>query len=176
MANAKKTWISIVVAAVIVVFMLAVAVVGVTAFFFYRHVNSQIVPESTALAEFNTIRSRFGGQAPMIEMASDELLDAGHEPVAHLHAVVHRERVAPGEIHALHVLAYDTEHRKLVRADIPRWLLELTSAHGQLRIADLEILPGTGERVTLADFDRRGPGLVMSLPRVRATELIVWTD
>lgn len=173
---AKKTWISIVVAGVIIVFMLGVAVIGTSVFFLYRHVNTQFVPSDTASAEFARIRDGFQGQAPMIEIASDEVFDADNEARPRIHAIVHRERVAPGPIHGLHILAYDARATKLVRADVPRWLLELTSVHGQLRFANLDVLPGSGERVTLEDFDRRGPGLVMNVRRIRGTELVVWTD
>ncbi len=176
MASTKKTWVSILIAGVVIVFMLAVAIVGTTALFLYRHVNTRIVPSETASAEFERLRGQFAGQAPMIEIASDELLDAGEGPSARVHAIVHRDRVGPGAIHALHVLAYDKRQQKLVRADIPRWLLELASARGHLRIANLDVLPGTGERVTLDDFDRRGPGLVMNMRQIGGTELLVWTD
>ena len=176
MADTKKTWVSIVIAGVIIVVMLGVAAIGTTAFFVYRHINRQFVPPETASAEFARVRGRFVNQQPMIEIASDEVFDAGDEASPRVHAVIHRERVADGEVHALHVLAYDARVQKLVRADIPRWLLELSSAGGRLRFASSDILPGTGERITLDDFDRRGPGLIMNVRRLRGTELVVWTD
>lgn len=176
MANAKKTWVSIVVAGVIIVCMLAVAVIGTAAFFLYRHVSTRFVASDTAATEFARVRSRFAGQVPMVEIASDEVPDADNEKVPRVRAIVHRERVAPGPVLALHVLAYDARTNKLVRADVPRWLLEFTTARGRLRIADLDVLPGTGERLTLDDLDRRGPGLVMNVRRIRGTEVVVWTD
>jgi uncharacterized iron-regulated membrane protein len=42
--STRRTWISIVIASVIIVGILAVAAVGGTAYFFYRHINAQYAP------------------------------------------------------------------------------------------------------------------------------------
>ena len=42
---AKRTWISIVIASVIVVCLIALAVVGGTAFFIYRHIDAKPTTE-----------------------------------------------------------------------------------------------------------------------------------
>lgn len=176
MANTRKTWTSIVIAAAIVITVLVGALVGGGALFIHRHLTARFVPSDTASAELAGVRARFAGQAPMIELRADEVQGADDEDYSRFRAVVHRGRVAPGEIHALHVLAYDSRRGKLVRADIPRWLLQLGSANGRIRIADLDILQGDRERVTLADFDERGPGLVINVRRMGTTDLVVWTD
>src|SRR3982074_2708227 len=54
----KKTWISIVIAAVIVVGILAVSAVGGTAYFIYRHVHTQFVPNDNAEQRFAEARGR----------------------------------------------------------------------------------------------------------------------
>ena len=176
MPGTKKTWVAIALAALIIVAFMAVAAVGVTALFFYSHVNTRFVPVETASEEFAHARERFAGQRPMIEIAADEVFDADDVPHGRVRAIVHRERVAPGEISNLHVLAYDPRANKLVRADVPRWLLELSSVGGRVRIANLDVLQGDHERVTLDDFDKRGPGLVLSVRRLRGAEVLVWTD
>ena len=40
----RKTWISIVIASVIIIGLLAVGIVGGTAFFIYSHVNAKFIP------------------------------------------------------------------------------------------------------------------------------------
>ena len=63
--NRLPTWVSIVIAGVIIVGILAAAAVGGTAFFIYRHVNTTFTPRENAETEFNQARSRFSGQQPL---------------------------------------------------------------------------------------------------------------
>lgn len=163
MANTKKTWISILIAAVIVVVMLGVAVVGGAALFVHRHVHSQLVPSETAAEEFARTRARFAGQRPLIELASND------EPT------VHREPARVRQpLKALHVLAYDERQGKLVHADVPAWLVQLGSGHGHLRIANLDAFDN--EQLTLEDLERHGPGLVLDVHRRGGERLLVWTE
>jgi hypothetical protein len=52
------TWVSVLIAAVIIVGMLAVAAVGGAAFFIYRHVNTSFTPSENAQVEFTQERQK----------------------------------------------------------------------------------------------------------------------
>src|SRR5579862_4362639 len=93
--KAKRTWVSVLIASVIIIGVLAVAVVGGTAYFFYRHIDAKVTPQESADRTFEQTRARFAGQKPLIEMTGEE------EPV------VHHDRNAPRrDISALHALVY----------------------------------------------------------------------
>src|SRR5438874_11812583 len=116
--SSRKTWISVLIAAVIIVGVLALTAVGGTIFFFSRHISTRFTAPENADIEFAKARSRFPGQTPLIEIRKDE------EPV------LHRELASnPGghekPIESLRVLAYDTRANKLVRVSIPVWLLRM---------------------------------------------------
>src|SRR5436309_3393149 len=117
MTTTRKTWVSILIASVIIIGMFAIAVVGGTAYFFYHHINATFTPRENAEEQFADARARFAGRQPLIEMTNDD------EPL------VHRELVAAGhsggKIESLRVLAYDSRARKLVRVSIPFWLIRL---------------------------------------------------
>src|SRR3954464_9642289 len=59
----RKTWISILIAAVIVVGIIAVSAVGGTAYFIYRHVHTQFVPDDNAARQFQDARAILGPAA-----------------------------------------------------------------------------------------------------------------
>src|SRR4051812_35380897 len=112
--STRKTWISVLIAAVIIVGVLALTAVGGTMLFFYRHINTRFTAPENADIEFAEARSRFAGQKPLIEIRKDD------DPV------LHRELVASGgasgkPLESLRVLAYDTRANKLVRVSIPFW-------------------------------------------------------
>src|SRR5712671_6986096 len=68
----RKTWISVLIAAVIIVGVLAVSAVGGTAYFIYRHVHTQFTGTENADRQFAEARARFAGQRPLIEIRKDD--------------------------------------------------------------------------------------------------------
>jgi len=166
-AKTKKTWISIVIASVIIIGVLAIGIVGSTAFFISRHVNAKVIPQESAEQEFTATRARFVNQQPLIELTADD------EPV------VHRNTSGPRrEIQSLHALVYDGRAHKLTHLDVPGWLLKVMSAGGRIRIANLDVLDDeTGGKVTLEDLERHGPGLVLDVRRARGSQqVLLWTE
>jgi hypothetical protein len=165
MASAKKTWVSILIAAVIIVGIIAIVVVGSTAFFVYSHVRAQVTPQATAEQQFADARARFAGQQPLIE------LSPGDEPV--LHRDASRPRRA---VQALHALVYDAHARKLTHVDIPGWLLRVMSAGGHFRLANLDMFEDDQSQLTLEDLERHGPGLILDVRRGRGSQVLLWTE
>jgi hypothetical protein len=166
----KKTWISILIAAVIIVGVLAVTAVGGTAYFIYRHVHTQFVPTDTAARQFQDARARFAGQQPLLEMRKGE-----DEPV--LHREVIPKAMPAARLDALRVLAYDTRANKLVNVSIPMWLLRLAPTDKFSFLNDNGI-DFDSERVhlTLDDLERRGPGLLLDQTDRKGSQVLVWTE
>ena len=162
----KKTWISVLIAGVIIIVVLAIAIVGGTAFFFYRHIDARFTGQEAADQTFERTRARFSGQQPLIEVRGDD------EPV------VDREHLGPArEVHALHALVYSENTGKLTHVDVPGWLIRLMSAGGHIRIANLDVLDGDERtRLTLDDLERHGPGLVLDLARRHGSQVLIWTE
>jgi len=167
--NTRKTWISVLIASVLIVGILAVAAIGGTAFFIYQHVNTQFAPNEKAEAQFAEARARFAGQKPLIEMRKDD------EPV--LHRDVIPASLPATKLETLHVLAYDTHEEKLVRVSIPFWLLRLAPTNHVSFLNDTGIdFDSDRVRLTLADLERRGPGLIIDQADRRGSHVLVWTE
>jgi|SRR5262245_6113540 len=169
--SSKKlpTWVSILIASVIIVGMLAVAAVGGAAFFIYRHVNTSFAPSETAQTEFTQARARFEGQQPLIELRRDD------EPI------IHRELVKPTaerqKLATLHVLAYDRHDGKIVRVSIPFWLLRMAPSKNLSFLNDNGIdVDSERVRLTIDDLERRGPGLLIDTRDRRGSQVLVWTE
>jgi hypothetical protein len=167
--STRRTWISVLVASVIIVGILAVAVVGGTAFFFYRHINSQYTPREGAEQQFATARARFSGQKPLIEMRR------GDEPIVHRELVEKAE--SRGKIETLRILAYDPDDAKLVRVSIPFWLIRLMPGKHFSFLNDNGIdIDSERVRLTAEDLERLGPSLILDEQDRRGGYVIVWTE
>ena len=169
--NTRQTWVSVLIASIIIVGILAVAAVGGTAYFFYRHINASFTPPEDADTEFAEARARFAGQKPLIEIRKDD------EPILHRDVVPPRG-AARTPLVALRVLAYDNRARKLVRVSIPFWLLRLAPSGKKVSFLNDNGIDFDSDRVhlTLEDLERRGPGLVLDQADRRGSQVLVWTE
>ena len=171
--SSKKlpTWVSVLIAAVIIVGIVAVAAVGGAAFFIYRHVNTTFVGTEHAQVEFTQARARFEGQQPLIEIRHDD------EPIIHRELI--KGAAGSKKLDALRVLAYDQRARKLVRVSIPFWLLRMAPSKNLSFLNDNGInvdVDSDRVRLTLEDLERRGPGLLIDSKDRRGSLVLVWTE
>src|SRR5207247_2436437 len=108
----KRTWIAIVLAALAIVVILGIAVVGSAAFWFRRHINTEMTSTESANVELDNTRARFSGQLPLVEVRESD------RPIIHARTVP-----STRELQSLRILAYDPQEGKLVRVTLPFWLL-----------------------------------------------------
>jgi hypothetical protein len=167
--STRKTWISVVIASVIVIGILAVSAVGGTAYFISRHVRTQFVETEGADRQFAAARARFAGQQPLIEMRK------GDEPFLH-REVIPKEMPAT-KLDTLRVLAYDTRANKLVNVSIPMWLVRMAPTDHFSFMKDNGIdFDAEKVHITLDDLERRGPGLLLDQADRRGSQVLVWTE
>jgi hypothetical protein len=167
--SGRKTWVSILIAAVIIIGMLAITVVGGTAFFIYRHVNAQFTPIENAEQQFAQTRARFAGQEPLIEIKKDD------EPVVH-HELVSAAR-SNAKLESLRVLAYDRRAGKLVRVSIPFWLIRMAPSQHFSFLNDNGIdFDSDRVRLNYQDLERLGPGLILDQKDRHGSHVLVWTE
>ena len=167
--STRRTWVSVLIASVIIVGILALAAVGGTAYFFFHHINTQFTGRENAEQQFADARARFAGRQPLIEIRR------GDEPI------VHRELVegasGRGKIESLRVLAYDPTARKLVRISIPFWLIRLAPGKHFSFLNDNGIDVDTDRvRLTSEDLERLGPSLILDERDRHGALVLVWTE
>lgn len=168
--GSRKTWISVLIAAVIIVGILAAAAIGGTAFFFYRHIQSEPAQRETAAQQFAAARARFADQKPLIEIRR------GDEPVLHRELIPNATAGRP--LQTLRVLAYDPDGGKIVRIAIPMWLLRLAPGSRRMSFLSDNGIDFDSDRVhlTLDDLERRGPGLLVDHTDRHGSLVLVWTE
>jgi hypothetical protein len=165
----RKTWVSVLIAAVIIVGILAVSAVGGTLYFISRHVHTQFTPTDSADRQFAEARARFSGQQPLIEIRKDE------EPVLHRETIP--KTMPAARLDTLRVLAYDTRANKLVNVSIPMWLLRMAPSNKFSFMKDNGIdFDSDRVHITLEDVERRGPGLLLDQADRRGSQVLVLTE
>jgi flagellar basal body-associated protein FliL len=154
----------------IVVVMVGVAVVAGAGFWIYQSFApaATFVDQGKADAELATIRARFGNHLPLINTNPAE-----GEPAIRKDA---RGAAYTGQLQSLQVAAYDKGAGKLVRFSIPFWLLRL-APDGKMSLGDdaLDDLAGRG-KLTVAELEAFGPGLLVDEAKPNGDRVLVWTE
>jgi hypothetical protein len=166
MANRVPTLVWVVIGCVIVCALGLVAIAGFGIYFVAKQVDTVAASPATADQTFEQERIRFKDQKPLIELDGDDNIRATHfnDPVP----------ATPRKLESLRVMAWDSDDERLVRIDIPFWLL-------RLKEDPLDILADSGihgkrVRITVADIERMGPRLLIDHRGRRGDRVLVWTQ
>jgi hypothetical protein len=160
MAANKKTWISILIAVFIIAGLAAIGLVAGSAYWVSRHVSTQVTSTESAEAEFARERARFAGQQPLVEISGG----SDTPTVRRLPIAAGAERA---RLQTLHARVYDPDEGKIVRVEIPFWLISFGKS--------FSFMPDMGS-VTMEDLERHGPGLIVNGKSDEGQQILVWLD
>jgi hypothetical protein len=167
MAGKVKTWVWVVIGIVVMGVLGIIAVAGAGIYFFSQHIQTRTETPAGASRAFDQVSTHFSGQKPLIEL--DE---QGH----YLRSNTDRSP-APGAKapEALHVMAFDPNDGRIVRVDIPFWLLRL-----KLRGSTIDFNGNRMEledlKLTVEDLERFGPSLVVNHHAQSGERVLVWSQ
>jgi hypothetical protein len=168
---AKKTpWGLIILGTATFVVIVGVALVVVAGYFVYQQFAFQATPTTrvAAEAEFEAIVRKFEGKKPFLEIVDGE-------PVINREFQAERhDRAEP--LQAVHVVVWDPNEEKLVRLNIPFWLLRMTKGKPIKLSAGDEEFGHSPVRlnVTAEDLERHGPGLILDHRETSGERVLVW--
>jgi len=160
-----KTWVWIVVGVIAIGILGIVAMAAAGLWFVRSHVDVRAATVTAASSDFDTVRARFAAQKPLIELDDHgEFIRANTDRPA--------GTVRP---QSLNVMAFDPDDEKVVRMDLPFWLLRLKSrgSHISLNRGDID----WGKlRLTVEDLERFGPTLILDHKDHNGARVLVWSQ
>ena len=166
---AKKTsWAVIIVGISAFVLLVGVGLVAVVGYVIYQQFafQAKTATEMSADEEFAEIVAKFEGQRPYL-IIKDGKPVVSDEPAA-----------APGKpVEALHIIVWDPDERKVVKLNMPFWLLRMTKGQ-PIRISPHDEFGGEAMKlkITVEDLERRGPGLVLDHKEASGERVLVWAQ
>ena len=165
---AKKTsWAVIIVGISAFLLVVGVVLVGVVGYVIYQQfaIQAKTATEGSADEEFAKIVATFEGQKPYLVIKDGE-------PV-----VTEAPAASPGKpVEALHIIIWDPDKRKVVKLNLPFWLLRMTKGQ-PIKISSTDE-PGEAMKlkITVEDLERRGPGLVLDHKEASGERVLVWAQ
>jgi hypothetical protein len=165
MAGKVKTWVWVVVGIVVFGVLGVIAMAAAGLWFVKSHVNIQSTTTAVASADFQTVRARFPNQKPLIEL--DE---HGNFMQANTDRPAGTQRPQ-----TLNIMAFDSHDEKVVRLDLPFWLLRLKGRGSRFDVGggrvDLAKL-----RLTVEDLERYGPILILDQKDTDGSRVLIWSQ
>ena len=162
----KRTWLWIVLGVFAFLFGMALGGAAFTAYWVTSHLEFVATPAPDAAKSFDEIRAKFPGQRPLIEFTDGRR-----------GAITKNEITAASSarLSTLHIVAFDDNEGRLVRVDVPFWLLRMKSGP----IAFSSWANGFDDnkvRLSVEDIERRGPGIVLDLADSREGRVLIWAE
>lgn len=161
-----RRWVVIVFGVFIVVVFVGIgAIIAVTAWF-QQNLEMKTLTSTEAETEFDTVRKRFGGRAPLLELRNGR-------PAYN----VERASVpqSGARLQTLHVLAFEPDKRHLARVSLPFWLLRLKS--DPIRFgAYASGLDDEGVDLRPEDVEKYGPGIILDTVTPNGERFLLWAE
>ena len=160
-----KTWVWIVVGVIAIGILGIVALAAAGLWFVRSHVDVKQTTAAAATSDFEAVRARFTGTRPLIEL--DERGD-----------FIRANTDRPGSTvrpQTLNVMAFDANDEKVIRMEVPFWLLRLKSGGSHFSMNG-ESVDLAKMRLTVEDLERYGPTLILDHKDRKGEHVLVWTE
>jgi hypothetical protein len=165
MAGKVKTWVWVVLGVVVFGILAIIAVAAAGLWFVKSHVAIEAATTTAASADFQAIRTRFATQRPLIEL---------DERGNFVHANTDRPAGSAAP-QTLNILAFDSKDERVVRMDLPFWLLRLKMRGTRIDVGgnniDLARL-----HLTIEDLERYGPTLILDQKDSDGSRVLIWSQ
>jgi len=165
MAAKVKTWVWVVVGIAVFCILSVIALAAAGLWFVKSHVDIRPTTAAAATSDFQMVRERFADQKPLIEL---------DERGNFVHANVDRPNGSkPPE--TLNVMAFDPHDERVVRVDIPFWLLRLKMQGTRIDVGNSNV-DLARLKLTVEDLERFGPTLIVDHRDRDGSRVLVWSQ
>lgn len=158
-----RTWVKWTICGIALVVLCVAALAATGAYFALRKLDTRVVTEAEAQREGDPIRGRYTGRAPLVEVVDAKSGD------------IRINRPADGTappVNTIHILTWKAEDGQLFRTEVPLWLMRFSTAN---LVSNLGLAPERF-RLTVADIERYGPGIVVDYRAPKSDHVLIWVD
>jgi hypothetical protein len=158
-----RTWQKATLGVVITIIVIVAALAGTGAYFVLRHLEKTVTSEAEANKVMDAVRSRYAPRVPLVEISDPRSGDIR----------INREPgPAAPRVGTAHIINWKAEGSELTRTEVPLWLARFSSINilSQLGVAPERF------RLTVADIERYGPGVVADYRSPGAMRILIWVD
>lgn len=158
-----KTWMKVALGAGALVAAVVVVLGGMGAYFIMRHLESTVASEAESSRAMDAIRAGFGSRPPLLEVVDPRRADI---------RINRLQGPGTAAVDTVHIATWKAETRESIRTEVPLWLMRFSSVNV---LSHLGIAPARF-RLTVADIEQYGPGIIVDYRSANADRILVWVD
>jgi hypothetical protein len=158
-----RTWVKVTIGGAALVILGISALAGTGAYFFFRHLERRTATEVEVKKEIESIRTRFAGRPPMLEIVDVKAGDIRIQRTTHPQGL---------RAQTLHVMTWTGAEEQVMRSDVPLWLMRFSSLNV---LSHLGVAPER-YRLTVEDVARFGPGLIVDYRDPGNQQVLIWVE
>jgi hypothetical protein len=160
----KRTWLWVLLGVFAFFVITGVSLALFTAYYIGSHVEIVETPPPDAGKTFDEVRAKFPGQQPLLQFTNGEPSALTPTPTP-----------STVRLQTLHIIAFDDDEGRMVRVDVPFWLLRLKS--GPIQFSSYaSSFDDRKVKLSVEDIERRGPGIVMDLSEPNEGRVLIWAE
>ena len=158
-----RTWVKATLGGFAVLAIVLLALAGTGTYFVLRHMDKRVSREAEAVQAIDAVKTRFGSRPPLVEIVDprnvDIRINRAGEPTA-------------ARVDTIHIINWRSDTGELVNADVPLWLMRFSTLNiaSQLGIAPAKF------KLTVADIERYGPGIIVDYNSQGAFRMLAWVE
>lgn len=158
-----RTWVKVTLGGVALMVVALAALAGTGAYFVFRHMERRAAAEAEAVQAIEAVKTRFGARPPLVEIIDPRRADVRINRPA---------EPSQTPVDTVHIINWKSDTGELMRTDVPLWLMRFSSVNiaSQLGLAPERF------RLTVADIQRYGPGVIADYASQREIRVLVWVD
>jgi hypothetical protein len=158
-----RTWVKATIGGVVLIAVAVAALAATSAYFVLRHMEKRTAAEAEAVQAIDAVKARFGQRPPLLEIVDPRSVDIRiNRPV----------EPSSSRVDTIHVINWKGETGELSSTDVPLWLMRFSTVN---IASHLGIAPARF-RLTVADIQRYGPGIVVDYGSQKEFRVFVWVD
>ena len=162
---AKRRWVPIVLGVLILLAFLVVGLVIVAATWFQQNVEVQTTTLAGADTEFEAVRQKHQGRAPLLELTDGVARYSSGKPP---------ETRSSVKLETLNVLVWDPNDEKLARFTLPFWLVRLKS--DPIQFSAYASGMDEGVNIRPEEIEKFGPGIILDTTTSSGDRVLLWTQ
>jgi len=163
----RRNWPWILFGVGVVIVVIGIAAVIATTAWVQQNLTVQDSTDGDAQRQFDTVRERFAGRPPLLELRDGRPAYTGGKPP--------EPPASPAPVSRLNVLVWDPDDRRLASFALPFWFLRLKS--GPIEFSSYASgMDDDGVNLRPEDIEKLGPGILLDTTSPTGDRVLVWTE
>jgi hypothetical protein len=163
----RRNWLWIIFGVCVVLVFIGIGAIVATTAWVQQNLTVTEATEDNAQQEFDSVRSRYAGRPPLLELRNGKPVYTGGAAPASQGSATPLEH--------LHVLVWDPDEGKLASFSIPFWLLRLKT--GPIEFSSYASgMDDEGVHVSPQDIEKHGPGIILDTTSPKGERILLWAQ